>query len=886
MQHSAAAELSDDDERPAPLPVHREARRRWPLRVLFLSAIVPLLVAGSSPIAADVPSLAAALGAASSTRVAPDDLRWEPSEGALSDLVRGRKILFLGRGEGDTRDVYRARVRLSWEGTPLGIAGVYNLTATPLGDDHALVVRDGHAAFATSAFGQAQSVTLLDLAGAPADAVSQKLGDRVMRFLTNLQETGDASGIRRVDVTLDPPGRRVGLALTAASLRLDVESDRALRSAGVDLASFEPSGDASMLKVEVSSHPPKKLVHWAVDTVRAVPWIGPEPIVWLEEKAFALKDALKQTAFELGSHGETEVRADVKAALAAPVLASDGASRDDGSWPPPAIPSLWRTPEPGEGQWVAPKIGWIKRLEVPGAPSAFMRTFVRPDEQRPYTKVLLVAMDMRRLDLEMEAGSEDPKPLIGPAGPGRLPRDPAVSTRVVAAFNGAFKTEHGFHGMMVKKRVLLPPQPNVATVVLLKDGRAGFGTWGPTKEVTSLRGVPADDIVSLRQNLDPLVDRGEVNPSKRSMWGFTLPGTSMQTERSGVCVMPSGHVLYAWGDDVSGVTLAKGMKMAGCIYGMHLDMNPHHTGFLFTNIDDLRGRKYRTELLSSDMEIPNDRYIEHSAKDFFYVTVREPAPPRLEAARTGKSTDWVAASGTQPAPAWFPGLFEAEVATKEQSVTLFDVEASRASFRLSRGAAEPDVGAGTKSAATPLDANESSRVLFALGMGVAHDKRPRGLVLHGRAHAPIKAAASTALLVADASGLAIRRHEEMPALGTELDAAELPLLFLGNDVLSHSPPLPGVMRAALGVTDTGRVIVARANGGTDPALAEALRTAGCTRAVLLDRGASAQGTFDRAGAASPPRAAYDETVLYAIAAPLKPRAFRFEAETPVASGSK
>jgi hypothetical protein len=87
------------------------------------------------------------------------------------------------------------------------------------------------------------------------------------------------------------------------------------------------------------------------------------------------------------------------------------------------------------------------------------RTFVRLDDERPYTRVLLVAMDMRQLELGMQAGVEDPVPLVGPRGDGRIPRTPGLLPRVVGAFNGAFKTEHGAYGMAVDGRVLLPPQP-------------------------------------------------------------------------------------------------------------------------------------------------------------------------------------------------------------------------------------------------------------------------------------------------------------------------------------------------------------------------------------------------------------------------------------------
>ena len=66
--------------------------------------------------------------------------------------------------------------------------------------------------------------------------------------------------------------------------------------------------------------------------------------------------------------------------------------------------------------------------------------------------------------------------------------------------------------------------------------------------------------MSFRQNLDPLVDGDLVNPTKRFQWGYTLPGTSVQTERSAVCVHASGHLVYGWGDDLNGTTLAKALR--------------------------------------------------------------------------------------------------------------------------------------------------------------------------------------------------------------------------------------------------------------------------------------------------------------------------------------
>ena len=84
------------------------------------------------------------------------------------------------------------------------------MTNTPLGDDHELVVYGTHAAFVTSAYGQEQSVTLLDLAGEGSQNKSERLTDRAMAAVTNLQQTGSWRGIGRVDVTLESPRVRGG----------------------------------------------------------------------------------------------------------------------------------------------------------------------------------------------------------------------------------------------------------------------------------------------------------------------------------------------------------------------------------------------------------------------------------------------------------------------------------------------------------------------------------------------------------------------------------------------------------------------------------------------------------------------------------------------------
>lgn len=824
-------------------------------------------------------TLARGIGAAT---VDPSDVRWEPSHGAVADLLVGRWLLFLAKVAGDdTRDVWRARARVAPDGSVLQIVELHDLTNTPLGDDHELVVRGDYAAFTTRAYGQEQGVTVLSLAGEGVQNKTTQLSDRAMAALTNLQRTGRMAGIGRVQVTLESPGAAVGLQLSDRALDITILSGDARRAltrsvTRVDLARGEldpPSPDA---RADASIHLPKRFSHWLVDTLRAVSWIGPSPIAWLEDEALAARDVYRRVTFSSGG-----AATDVVAATepAAPALDTSRASFEEGHWPPQAIATIWKSPEPGEGQWIAPDIPWLRRMPnaLPDAPSAFAQTFVRPDPDRPYARVLLVAMDTRQLDLGMQAGVEDPEPLTGPPGLGRIPRDPLVYRRVAAAFNGAFKTEHGHYGMMVDKRVLLPPVAGSATVVVLSDGRAGFGTWGADHRIGGIAGVNDDDIVSFRQNLDPLVDRGQVNPTGRNLWGFTLPGKGAQTERTALCVTTAGHLLYAWGDDLSATTLGKALQMAGCEYGLHLDMNPYHTGFIFTAIDDLAAKKFKSQLLSTAMSIPADRYIQYAPKDFFYVTTRDPTPPVASGA-----APWAPDVGMQPPPAWLPGLWHARLEESEGNLDLLDLEPGRVSWRLRAGAKEATLAAPLRE----IGGDEARNVVLALGMGVAPERRSLGLATDGRLAVAVRGGAGAGVLILGAEGrVAIERADEAPPIGAHEDLVELPILLWDGEALATQPGLTS-MRLAIGLTPAGRVILARGSFSSAAPLGEALGRAGCTRVLSLDRGVQATGFLDRSGTSSPPRGKYSETALYAIGTPMSPRAFRFDAVVAVEQAAR
>jgi hypothetical protein len=829
--------------------------------------------------------LAALLGQATGGIVQPGDVAWEPSPGVLAEFVWGRRVLFLSSAGGAPRDLFRARVRVTLEGRPVAISGLRNLTATPLGDEQKLVIHDTRAAFATATYGAIEAITLLDLAGKPRHPASSSI-DVITGTITNWQESGSAQGIGRIDLNIDKPGDELLLAFDRGHLFVGMGADKQV---ALDLATGAIAGETGQIGAHVYVPPTlrKRPILWAVDTVRAE--VGPEPVAVVEAAVFNARDVVRRSMYSfLGPEGAAPAASDALEPAPPPKTVDAANSQSDpNEWPPPAIKPTWKNPERGEGRWTPITYPWLKRFSsgtataatasigtapagsgAPGKatppaasdpPPYFYETTVRPDPERPYAKVLVVAMDMRQLELDMEAGVDDPKPLTGVHGSGKIPRDPKILGRVVAAFNGAFKTTHGEYGMMVHRRILLPPKPAAATVVVTDDRRVGLGTWGASPKLPT-------DVLSFRQNLEPLVEDGKVSPSGRTQWGWQLQGTSMLTERSGLCVSTGGHLYYLWGDEVSAATLGKAMLIAQCTYGMHLDMNPHHTGFVFANVRSVAPRDYEARLLTPLMEIWPERYLEYSPKDFFYLMLREPAP-------TG-DVGWTEDVGTQPAPGWLPAVWRTLVqitpSTPESNavqVELLAFDAGRVTWRLRTARRE---WPKRDFVSTELGHDDSHRVMAAVGLGNPQDPREAQNTKLSFPRFP------TGLLVADeAHSLALFSEQEL-GNGDGSEAIVLPFILENGKVVPAAREQHAMRRrAATCLTPSGHAVIATATSDSDEVMALALQRVGCTRGSALDRGSHRSTFLHRAGAGSAPLARYDESVLYAVSRPMAPRTYRW-----------
>ncbi len=481
---------------------------------------------------------------------------------------------------------------------------------------------------------------------------------------------------------------------------------------------------------------------------------------------------------------------------------------DGHTWPPPRVTVDAPKPEPAEGEWVPYERPWMHTLE--GAPTTFYTTHVRPDPKRG-ARAQFVAMDARQLEFDMAIGVEGPFPpdekTAGkwPRFGGKLPREAPLAKRVVAAFNGGFRFDQGKWGMTIRRREWNPPVPDVASLLMFDDGRLGFGTWGPAMQTPS-------EVRSLRQNLDPLVDDGLVNPRKRPKWGGILAVGGKQVgqraKRSGICRTKGGHFLYAWGNDLEAEDLGAAMTKAGCDYGMHLDMNLYHVGFVFMSYEDAGYAKGKAEALSPTMGVGNTRYVHQpSPKEFFYAALRP--PPTM-----------AADGGTQPPPTWQPAIRAKEDAGVR--LTVFDSKKVRLAVVFGHEEPTEKGPLYLSHAPPPLGADDATKVLASIRLGVAKTKM--GLVLGGQAK------------VSDAGGLTRVSVDRTGRLfladpGTSGTSAselfEAPAAIVDGKATALDE---GTFDVVVGVNERGDLLVAERVGKTG-ALIATLLAAGVKHAI-------------------------------------------------------
>jgi len=293
--------------------------------------------------------------------------------------------------------------------------------------------------------------------------------------------------------------------------------------------------------------------------------------------------------------------------------------------PAPVLPPQPASAQPGDGEWTP--LGDATRGELlADAPRVAYVTPLHPHRVSRWKKLTVVALALERLRVSYVPGREDvtdasPTATSLPLAPGLVAA--ADVPRLVAIFNGGFKPRHGRWGMMVSGAVLVPPRPEGCTVTVLDGGRVAIGTHAT---------LPIDlaGVEGYRQTPPCLVEGGAIHPRLLARderpWGGHDP-KDVTRRRSALGVDATGWVLfYGMGEELEPSELAAAMRAAGAVNAAELDINWSWTRFLVV------GRVGATPAISSTLipQMVHERgaYLERpAARDFFYLTRREPVPP-------------------------------------------------------------------------------------------------------------------------------------------------------------------------------------------------------------------------------------------------------------------
>ncbi len=625
---------------------------RWP--VLLVSA----LLVGALGRPAPVPILdgRAALAAvlARDFQLALDEATepvWVDGTTGGSCWSGGLRALVAARpAPGAPRDVFLVRAAWSPEQRLIGVCAAHNLTETEAADEDNLIGQGTEACWRLTSQGLTYRVECADLRGQTLPDTGWTQLARAQQHLTALQSTGQLRGIGRRSFRLEPALRELRLTWTHGGLSLAAPGWSAQLPRDTSETPVEPPLVEQMRVLAQ----PSSLLHWSVDRARQISWLGVDRMQWVKAVAYGGLDWVEQR-FPAAPGQDVPEATDLSPAPAAGAAAPPNAS----GWPPPALDVLADPPLPGEGEWRS-IAGDPFITERPALPPPIFTSFIRPDPDEDATRVLIALWDPRRVDLHFATGTEEPKSATGEVGSGLIPRDPAVLSRLIGAFNGGFQTSHGAWGTFVNGKLYVPPRPFAATVARFEDGSVGFGTW-PTSTA-----IPAE-IDSFRQNLTPLVSQGVFNPYERQWWGGVPIGwkDTTRTVRSALCATREGFLAYFYGSRADHVALGQALLLARCEYGIHLDMNSGHTGFEFYSVvpasepplareelatrwkaegpvPDLPGYRFRARRLFRNMQLMHfPRYVQRQTRDFFYLTERRVLPePELGAPWSlGSSSD-------------------------------------------------------------------------------------------------------------------------------------------------------------------------------------------------------------------------------------------------------
>jgi hypothetical protein len=251
------------------------------------------------------------------------------------------------------------------------------------------------------------------------------------------------------------------------------------------------------------------------------------------------------------------------------------------------------------------------------------KSLVHPHPIKGFVFVAIVAVDLRRAELHLVAGTEEPQSKTVPEErrPGLIPAEHQAD--LLGVFNGGFMARHGAYGVMIAGEPFVPPRKDACTIALLRDGVVRVEPWAELE--ASKVGMRA-----FRQTPECLIHRGALHPDLDSehaakKWGSMQNG-DRETRRSAIGLDASGQILfYGLGEWTIAKDLAVAMKAAGCVVAAELDINWSYTRFLLFGRPSPGEPLQVVSTLVPKTEHTRLGYVSKaSQKDFFYLKRRRP----------------------------------------------------------------------------------------------------------------------------------------------------------------------------------------------------------------------------------------------------------------------
>ena len=365
---------------------------------------------------------------------------------------------------------------------------------------------------------------------------------------------------------------------------------------------------------------------YGADFLRKI--VGDRIVVVLETTLFKLEDGVRHLEFQLGLAPAVSPWTIISTATPIPTKTiQPNVPKNPTPTPTPTLPRtgviLFPTPTP-EPVWVPPPVKplgilqgvavWEPFIQDTQGRTVAYRTFVQPDADRPYALTGIVAFDLDHIRLHFVLGFADPYAQgIKKSGTGKIPAQDLVPGRLLAAFNGGFKYEHGAFGAMADGYTSAPPRNGLGTLAIYQDGHIRMGVWGD--DITA-----SPDMVAFRQNGSLVIQNGLLDKAVNdpTQWGYTVSGGTV-TWRSGLAISQDGKTLYFFAGQYSDITsLSRAMQAVNPQTAMQLDINNfwvHFTAFKKDN-----GTFAAEALFPKEMASNLERFLNPYPRDFFYVT--------------------------------------------------------------------------------------------------------------------------------------------------------------------------------------------------------------------------------------------------------------------------